>query len=120
MPFLGSTYSDTIDGYFFVPDGCGALLRFQKPSTYNSALEGRVYGADPGIDSITTAGNLLASRGNDYLVKENAMSLPVYGIVHGEGQNGVLAIIEDGVEQAYITANPAGTGTFLLSAVVCS
>ena len=36
----------------------------------------------------------------DYLVKENAMTLPVYGIVHGEGQNGVLAIIEDGVEQA--------------------
>lgn len=108
MPFLGSTYSDTIDGYFFVPDGCGALLRFQKPSTYNSALEGRVYGTDPGIDSIATAGNLLASRGNDYLVKENVMTLPVYGIVHGEGQNGVLAIIEDGVEQAYITANPAG------------
>ena len=111
MPFLGSTYSDSINGYFFVPDGCGALIRFQKPSAYNSALEGRVYGVDPGIDSVATPGNLLASRGNDYLVPENAMTLPVYGIVHGEGQNGVFAMIQGGVEQAFITANPAGLVT---------
>lgn len=111
MPFLGSTRSDEVDGYFFVPDGCGALLRFQKASAYNAALEGRVYGADPGIDAIASVGNLLASRGNDYLVDENVMSLPVYGIVHGEGQNGIFAIIDGGVEQAYITASVAGVIT---------
>lgn len=111
MPFLGSTLSDTVNGYFFVPDGCGALLRFQKPSDYNSALVGRIYGADPGIDSLTTAANLLASRGNDYLVEENVMTLPVFGIVHGEGQNGVFAIVDGGIEQAYITASVAGVIT---------
>lgn len=111
LPFLGSTYADTVDGYFLVPDGCGALLRFQKPSPYNSALEGRVYGPDPGIDSLAVAGNLLASRDNDYLVTENRMTLPVYGIVHGDGQHGVLAIIDGGQEQAFITANAAGVVT---------
>ncbi len=111
MPFLGSTYSDETSGYFFVPDGCGALLRFQKPSDYNSALEGRIYGSDPGIDSLTTAANLLASRGNDYLVEENVMTLPVFGIVHGQGQNGIFAMVTGGVEQAYITASVAGVIT---------
>lgn len=111
LPFLGSTYADTVDGYFLVPDGCGALLRFQKPSPYNSALEGRVYGPDPGIDSLAEAGNLLASRENDYLVTENCMTLPVYGIVHGEGQHGVFAIIDGGLDQAFITANVAGVVT---------
>lgn len=111
LPFLGSTYADTVDGYFLVPDGCGALLRFQKPSPYNSALEGRVYGPDPGIDSLAVAGNLLASRDNDYLVTENRMTLPAYGIVHGEGQHGVFAMIDGGLEQAFITANVAGVVT---------
>ena len=111
LPFLGSTYADTVEGYFLVPDGCGALLRFQKPSPYNSALEGRVYGPDPGIDSLSVAGNLLASRDNDYLVTENRMTLPVYGIVHGEGQHGVFAIIDGGLEQAFITASVAGVVT---------
>lgn len=111
MPFLGSTYADEINGYFFVPDGCGALIRFQKPTAYSSPLEGRVYGADPGIDALNTPASLLASRGNDYLVEESGMTLPVFGIVHGEGQNGVFAIVESGVEQAYIKASVAGVIT---------
>lgn len=111
LPFLGSTYSDDISGYFFVPDGCGALIRFQKPSAYNAALEGRVFGEDAGIDPLASPGNLLASRGNDYLVPENGMTLPVYGIVHGEGHNGIFAMIRSDVEQVSISANPAGLTT---------
>lgn len=111
MPFLGSTLSDEVDGYFFVPDGCGALLRFAKPSDYNSALEGRIYGPDAGIDSLNTAASLLASRSDDYLTEENVMTLPLYGIVHGEDQNAVLAIVDGGVEQAYIKASVAGVIT---------
>ncbi len=111
MPFLGSTIADETEGYFFIPDGCGALMRFQKVTSYDSAITGRIYGIDPGIDSVASSGNLLSSRSNDYLVDENVMTLPLFGIVHGEGQNGILAIVEGGVEQAYITANPAGYNT---------
>lgn len=108
LSFLGSTLEDEIPGYFFVPDGCGALIRFQKAISYTSGIEGRVYGKDPGIDSLMEATNLMASRGNDYMVEENVMTLPLFGIVHGEGQNGILAVIDSGVEQAYITANASG------------
>ncbi len=108
LPFLGSTLEDEIPGYFFVPDGCGALMRFQKAITYTSGIEGRIYGKDPGIDSLMEATNLMASRGNDYMVEENVMTLPVFAIVHGDGQNGIMAIIDSGVEQAYITASASG------------
>lgn len=108
LPFLGSTLEDEIPGYFFVPDGCGALIRFQKAISYTSGIEGRVYGKDPGIDSLMEATNLMASRGNDYMVEENVMTLPLFGIVHGEGQNGILAVIDSGEEQAYITASASG------------
>lgn len=108
LPFLGSTLEDEIPGYFFVPDGCGALVRFQKAITYTSGIEGRVYGKDPGIDSLMEATNLMASRGNDYMVEENVMTLPIFGIVHGDGQNGIMAVIDSGEEQAYITASASG------------
>lgn len=111
LPFLGSTLSDEVEGYFFVPDGCGALLRFAKPSEYNSALEGRIYGPDAGIDTLTTAASLLASRSDDYLTDESVMTLPLFGIVHGENQNAVLGIVTGGVEQAYIKASVAGVIT---------
>ncbi|MDE7266753.1 MAG: hypothetical protein K2N89_04735 [Lachnospiraceae bacterium] len=108
LPFLGSTLEDEIPGYFFVPDGCGALIRFQKAVSYTSGIESRVYGKDPGIDSLMEAANLMASRGNDYMVEENVMTLPLFGIVHGEGQNGIMAVIDSGAEQAYITASAGG------------
>ena len=34
MPFLGSTQEDQTDGYMFVPDGSGALIRYQKAAKY--------------------------------------------------------------------------------------
>lgn len=108
LPFLGSTLEDEIPGYFFVPDGCGALIRFQKAISYTSGIEGRIYGKDPGIDSLREATNLMASRGNDYMVEENIMTLPLFGVVHGEGQSGIMAVIDSGVEQAYITASASG------------
>lgn len=108
LPFLGSTQEDEIPGYFFVPDGCGALIRFQKAVSYTSGIESRVYGKDPGIDSLMEAANLMASRGNDYMVEEKVMTLPLFGIVHGEGQSGIMAVIDSGVEQAYITASASG------------
>lgn len=108
LPFLGSTLEDEIPGYFFVPDGCGALIRFQKAITYTSGIEGRIYGKDPGIDSLMEATNLMASRGNDYMVEENVMTLPIFGIVHGDGQNGIMAVIDSGEEQTYITASASG------------
>lgn len=111
MPMLGCALEDQIDGYLFVPDGSGALMRFRKKQSYISAFEKRIYGADMGIDLLSTPSDLSASRANDYLVDEKQVTLPVFGVVHGAKRNAVLSIVESGAEYCSIMATPAGVST---------
>lgn len=108
VSFMGSVYEDTIPGYMLVPDGSGALIRFQKAKAYQSGYSRKVYGSDLSIDKDSTASNLNGNRTDDYATEENALSLPVWGIVHGEKQNGFLATIDSGELYAVINAIPAG------------
>lgn len=100
-PFLGSVEGNSVPGYIFVPDGCGALMRFLSPRNYLQGYEKRIYGADYAIDSINSsyAGEAL---------EEQTASMPVFGITHGERQNAFLAIAQHGEEYGYIMADPAG------------
>ena len=77
LPFLGSAYSNTIPGYFFIPDGCGALMRFDEPKTYNSSTLLRVYGPDVSVQAPAAYQNGLAPTPTKNL------QFPVYGAVHG-------------------------------------
>lgn len=108
VPFLGSTRADEIDGYIFVPDGAGALIRFNKPSKYLINFDKRVYGKDYGIDKLYEVNDLKSSRPNDFTVEEPSILMPVFGVVHGVKQNAIFATIKDGVEYASITASPSG------------
>ena len=72
MPFLGSSYSDSIDGYILIPDGCGALIRYRQPANYSSTYASRIYGVDYGIAS-------LASTAGNYSRAEAQILMPVYG-----------------------------------------
>ncbi|TAH75060.1 MAG: hypothetical protein EWM47_00705 [Anaerolineaceae bacterium] len=107
MPFLGASYSDLIDGYMMIPDGSGALIRFQKPTQYASTYAARVFGKDLGIESLAQPSDLQAYRPNDYVIEEPQVLMPIYGIVHGMKQNGIFAVIENGAEYATIVATPA-------------
>ncbi|MDD4494547.1 MAG: DUF5696 domain-containing protein [Eubacteriales bacterium] len=107
LPYLGASFSDSIDGYMMIPDGSGALIRFQKPAQYTSTFAGRVYGKDLGIEPLGQPSDLQAYRPNDYVIEEPQVIMPVYGIVHGVKQNGVFAVIEKGAEYASILATPA-------------
>lgn len=100
MPFLGSSYSDSIDGYILIPDGCGALIRYRQPANYSSTYASRIYGVDYGIAS-------LASTAGNYSRAEAQVLMPVYGMVHGVHQNGFLAVVDTGAEYASILATPA-------------
>ena len=111
MPFLGNSYQDEINGYMFIPDGCGALVRFSKSSSYITGFNSRVYGLDGSIDSLAPAGALQANRINEYLVEENKVTMPVFGIAHGNDQNAFLGVIDGGCEYASIEASPAGVVT---------
>ena len=108
MSFMGSVYEDTIPGYMLVPDGSGALIRFQKAKAYQSGYSRKVYGNDLAIDKDTTTSNLNGNRTDDYATQENQLSLPLWGMVHGENQNGFLATIDSGELYTVINAIPAG------------
>jgi hypothetical protein len=111
VPYLGSTEGNTRQGYMFVPDGCGALIRFAKPRSYLQGFSKKVYGSDLGIDSLTVINDLGASRINAFAAEEETVSVPVFGIAHGVHQNAFLAVIEQGDDYAVIQAEPAGITT---------
>lgn len=111
VPFLGAVNQDAVSGYIFIPDGCGALIRFAKSNNYMGGYMQRVYGQDMGIDQLTQVNDLVSTRTNDYLVEGTSVAVPVFGVVHGAGQNGVMSVIDSGAEFAQIEAVPAGVVT---------
>ena len=108
MSFMGSVYEDTVPGYMLVPDGSGALIRFQQTKAYQTGYRRRVYGSDLSIDVDNVIGNLNGNRADDYATEENQLSFPLWGMVHGENQNGFLATIDSGELYTMINAIPAG------------
>ena len=97
LTLLGSlgAASDKEEGYFVIPDGCGALVRFNNNRTLQTDLyQQRIYGSD-----------ITAVPQNRGAVTEQ-IYLPVYGIVKED--NALLAVAAKGDSNAYITANVSG------------
>lgn len=97
LTVLGSfgAASDKEDGYFVIPDGSGALVRFNNDRTLQTNIyQQRVYGDD-----------VTAVPQNRGAVTEQ-IYLPVYGIVKED--NALLAIAAKGDSNAYLTANVSG------------
>lgn len=104
-PFFGAVEAGEQDGYTFIPDGSGALIRYDKiykniTSPYDEAyLE-----EDFSINRQTKGGGYNTSYYQTLL-------LPAYGMVHGIDQAGFLAISETGYENARVLSYPAGLFT---------
>ncbi len=109
LPFFGCSEQKKMDGYIFVPDGSGALMRFDNNTLHSTKYSAKVYGPDAGIDTLTEVNDLLAKRTDDYLVDVFRATVPVYGIVHGAEQYAAMTVISDGVEYATIQASLAAT-----------
>lgn len=92
-PFLGAEYTDGQDGYLFIPDGAGALVRFKDNQlNVNKIYDELTYGQDiafPGINN-----------------NRNKVMMPVFGMK--SGSKGFLAVVHDGDEYADVVAAPAG------------
>lgn len=102
-PFLGASKENDIPGYLFVPDGSGALIRYEKNGVkMESPYSATVYGDDKGITST------IPSEDTNESYKA---SIPVFGMVHGDNQNALLGIIENGDNYARIDAYKAGLST---------
>ncbi len=108
LPFFGSSAEDEQPGYVFVPDGCGSLIRFQKSRAYLQGFEKRVYGPDYGIDPLESIQGLEAKRTGEYMTEEEFLTAPLFGVVHGVGQNAFLVHVEEGGVYAKLRMDPAG------------
>ena len=92
-------------GYAVVPDGSGALIRFQDNSTELSAYIGDVFGEDPSqAESFR--------RFADASVPHKTAHMPLFGMVHGSLQNAFAAFAASGGEYMEIAAVPEENTTF--------
>lgn len=96
---FGSTFSDSTPGYMFIPDGVGALYRFKDNSAIKnvSHYQTRFYGYDIGLSQARSEGS--------------AVTIPVYGMVHGINQNAFVAVVEEGAYNAALHINPSGANS---------
>ena len=108
LPFLGSAAGDELEGYALLPDGSGGLMKFKRPAKYLTGFSKRIYGDDYAVDSLLSVNDLKSNRTNDFAVREQTVSMPLFGIVHGVKQNAFFAHIESSEEYARLCADPAG------------
>jgi hypothetical protein len=85
FPGLGATKLDEIPGYMMIPDGAGVLVRYENnEGRFKSPYRAQFYGINYGLlDNYQTITNYI-------------LSMPIFGMVHGVNQNGLLGIIESG------------------------
>ncbi|MGI6782541.1 MAG: DUF5696 domain-containing protein [Acholeplasmataceae bacterium] len=90
-PFFGAAKRHRIPGYVFVPDGMGALIRFDDAHD-KGVYTKRFYGPDYGI----------------YLKSdEEYLTLNTYGVVHGINQHGFISVIDSGASHAILSHYPS-------------
>lgn len=99
LPFFGAADTDE-QGYIFVPDGSGALIRLNNGKTAMAAYDKAVYGQDLTIP---------AEKNTAADPSDGQIFLPVFGIK--TAQSAFLAIIEDGAGVARINADISGKGS---------
>ncbi|QJD87843.1 DUF5696 domain-containing protein [Cohnella herbarum] len=93
LPYFGAAGTKA-EGYMFVPDGSGALIRLNNGKTTTQALELPLYGLDEALDE--------KNRG---VIGENAQ-LPVFGLAQGHAA--MLGIISKGDAIASVVADISG------------
>ena len=93
-------FDKRINGYDFIPDGSGALSRFQYDRQYSTRLTKRVYGDDVGIKNYSTF--------SSHLSDDIRIALPIYGVSHGYNQNAFLCAIKSGDGEAELVLEPFG------------
>lgn len=102
-PFMGATKADSVPGYMFIPDGTGSIIRFAETTKAQNMYYGRYYGADLGM--------ITGLAWEPTIRRPLKISVPVFGMVHGDKQHGFLAIVEKGASYGEIQAHPAGVIT---------
>lgn len=96
FPYFGSNNYE-INGYAFIPDGSGALIRY-RDEVFNSPYIRRIYGRDFGIQTEETT--------KPHLKEGKPLSTPIFGINHGYHQAAFLAEINSGYGASELHSYP--------------
>lgn len=97
FPYMGSENYE-INGYSFIPDGSGALIRYQNINATAAYIK-KVYGNDEGIFETS-------KNSNTHIISDSVISLPIYGINHGYNQAAFLCEILSGDGAAELHSYP--------------
>lgn len=95
FPYFGSQ-NYKINGYAFIPDGSGALIRYNNTSSSTAFIK-KIYGNDDSFQEV----NL-----QSHIKETGSVSLPIYGISHGYNQAAFLCEIESGSASSEIHSYP--------------
>ncbi|MBQ8751798.1 MAG: hypothetical protein IJZ13_01700, partial [Clostridia bacterium] len=96
LPYFGAGNSQA-EGYMLVPDGSGALIRFNNGKTAAAFYEAELYGAD------------LSKAGVTNKLTTQQSYLPVFGLQNGD--KGFLAVVDGAAANAAVHAEVAGKRT---------
>ncbi len=93
MPFFGSSYSDSTEDYFLIPDNSGAIMHLDKNDAATDNIKAYVYGTNPY---------------NKPEYDAASAPMPVFGIKRGN--SAFAAIITDGDALSVINAKRTVNG----------
>ncbi len=103
-PFLCSAQNQSENSYIVLPSGSGALMYLDERAEGTRTWSGEIYGTDPA--------RLLPES----LSSEETVRLALFGIK--EGEDALLAIVEEGREAAVVTASAGDARTGYSNAYV--
>lgn len=96
---------EMIDGYVLVPDGPGALIRFNDYAESLSEYTGDIYGVDHAQETYNF-------NFGDFYVPFKQPTMPLYGISHGYRQAAFLGYATEGDEYMEVIVSPEENMTF--------
>lgn len=105
LPMFGAVLEDSIPGYVVIPDGSGALIRFEKALNYKDSYMARIYGKDLGVKEYTLKTDFATLP----TVEDEPATMPIFGMAHGKNGEAYLAVIQDGELSCDVIAAAAGT-----------
>ncbi len=88
-----------IEGYVLVPDGPGALIRFEDRNVGLTAYTGDIYGKDPGECQY------FYTNEQGFFPFKNP-TMPIYGIAHGNRQAAFIAFSTKGAPYMTLNVSP--------------
>ena len=112
-PFMGAIKRNRMEsGYLLIPEGVGALIRF-KESEGKGTYNGLFYGEDQGLSASVSLDSIRSQDGS--LIQVPSLGANMFGVIHGEDQNGLLTIIESGASYASFSAKFSNPNAFQIT-----